>query len=149
MQRSKRFSAPQNDIRRASGSAEKIWRRSNRTPLITIVDDDNSMREAVTSLIRSIGFKAETFASSEEFVQCNHLREIACLILDVKMPGRSGLELQRQLSNANYNIPIVFITGRGDDRTREQALNAGAVEFLYKPFSEEALLKAINSALKI
>jgi len=118
-------------------------------PLITIVDDDNSMREAVTSLIKSIGFKAETFASGEEFVQCGHLREIACLILDVKMPGRSGLELQRELSNANYNIPIVFITGRGDDRTSEQALNAGAVEFLYKPFSEEALLKAINSALNI
>lgn len=116
--------------------------------LFSILDDDESMREAIESLIKSFGFRAETFASTEEFVQCDHLAQIACLILDVQLPGMSGLELQRQLSMATYTFPIIFITARIDDNIREQALKAGAVDFLYKPFSEEALLRAVDSALK-
>jgi FixJ family two-component response regulator len=106
------------------------------------------MREAIESLIRSIGFRAETFASTEEFGQCNHLARIACLILDVQLPGMSGLQLQRLLSLATYNFPIIFISARTDECMREQALKAGALAFLYKPFSEKALLKAVYSALK-
>jgi FixJ family two-component response regulator len=116
-------------------------------PLISIIDDDNSMREAVSSLIQSVGMRVESFASSEEFVQCDHIDEIACLILDVKMPGMSGLELQRYLTSAHRKLPIIFVTGHGDDIMRKQALNAGAVEFLYKPFSDESLLSAVNAAL--
>jgi FixJ family two-component response regulator len=117
--------------------------------LFSIVDDDDSMREAIESLIKSIGFRAETFASTEEFVQCDHLAQIACLILDVQLPGMSGLELQRLLSIATYTFPIIFISGRTDECMRDRALKAGAFEFLYKPFSEEALLKAVYAALSI
>jgi CheY-like chemotaxis protein len=117
--------------------------------LFSIVDDNESMREAIESLIKSIGFRAETFASTEEFVQCDHLAQIACLILDVQLPGMSGLELQRLLAIATYTFPVIFVSGRTDEYTREQALKAGALAFLYKPFSEEALLKAVYSALSI
>lgn len=116
--------------------------------LFSIVDDDDSMRQAIESLIKSIGFRAETFASTEEFVQCDHIAQIACLILDVQLPGMNGLELQRLLSIAAYNFPIIFITARADDCMRDRALKAGALAFLYKPFSEQALLEAVYSALK-
>jgi CheY-like chemotaxis protein len=119
-----------------------------KAPLISIVDDETSMCEAVSSLIRSVGFRARTFASTEEFVQCDQLGEISCLILDVRLPGMSGLELLRHLSITTHRIPIVFISGHADEATRKQALDAGAIEFLYKPFNEESLLKAIDSALK-
>jgi FixJ family two-component response regulator len=119
-----------------------------KPPLISVVDDDTSMREAVMSLIKSLGFRAETYISTEEFVRCDHLGEIACLILDVQLPGMNGLELQRLLSIARYKTPIIFITAHGDEALRKHALDAGAVEFLYKPFSEESLLKAVDSALK-
>ncbi|HEU4341813.1 MAG TPA: response regulator [Candidatus Binatia bacterium] len=112
-----------------------------------MVDDDDSMREAIQNLIKSVGFRAEAFASTEEFVQCDHLGEIACLILDMQLPGMSGLELQRLLAVATYEIPIIFITAQYNGGVREQALKAGAVDFLYKPFNEEALLKAVHSAL--
>lgn len=116
--------------------------------LFSIVDDDDSMRQAIESLIKSIGFRAETFASTEEFVQCDHIAQMACLILDVQLPGMNGLELQRLLSIAAYNFPIIFITARADDCMRDRALKAGALAFLYKPFSEQALLEAVYSALK-
>ena len=133
---------------RASDENRLKKNNQSETALFSIVDDDESVSEAIASLIESVGFRAETFASTEDFVQCDHLRQIACLILDVHLPGMSGLELQRILSFATYNFPIIFITGRGDDRMRERALKAGAVEFLYKPFSNEALLAAVHSALK-
>ena len=117
------------------------------TALISIVDDDESMREAIQSLLRSVGFRTQMFASAEQFLQSDQIETTACLILDVRMPGMSGLELQHRLMTAHYRIPIVFVTAHGDGETRSRALQAGAVEFLLKPFSEEALLNAIQVAL--
>jgi len=116
-------------------------------PLISIVDDDDSLRNSLNNLIRSVGFRAQGFSSAEAFLHSNQLHDTACLILDVRMPGMSGLDLQRQMVADNSRIPIVFITSHGDDNARTRALEAGAVDFLYKPFREEALLKAIDSAL--
>jgi FixJ family two-component response regulator len=117
-------------------------------PLISIVDDDDSLRNSLNNLIRSVGFAVQGFSSAEAFLKSNHLDDTACLILDVRMPGMSGLDLQRQLMAADCQIPIVFITSHGDDDARSRALAAGAVEFLYKPFREEALLNAIHTALE-
>jgi len=116
-------------------------------PLISIVDDDDSLRNSLNNLIRSVGFRAQGFSSAEAFLNSNQLHDTACLILDVRMPGMSGLDLQRQMVADNSRIPIVLITSHGDDNARTRALEAGAVAFLYKPFREEALLKAIDSAL--
>ena len=116
--------------------------------LISIVDDDDSLRNSLNNLIRSVGFRAQGFSSAEAFLNSNQLHDTACLILDVRMPGMSGLELQRQLVATNCRIPIIFITSHGDDNARTRALEAGAVDFLYKPFREEALLNAIHTALK-
>ena len=116
-------------------------------PLISIVDDDDSLRNSLNNLIRSVGFRAQGFPSAEAFLNSSELHDTACLILDVRMPGMSGLDLQRQLVATNSPIPIVFITSHGDDDAQARALEAGAVAFLYKPFREEALLKAIDSAL--
>jgi len=117
-------------------------------PLISIVDDDDSLRNSLNNLIRSVGFGVQGFSSAEAFLNSNQLRDTACLILDVRMPGMSGLDLQRQLVATNCRIPIIFITAHGDDNARTRALEAGAVDFLYKPFREEALLNAIHTALK-
>jgi FixJ family two-component response regulator len=116
-------------------------------PLISIVDDDDSLRNSLNNLIRSVGFRAQGFSSAEAFLNSTQLHDTACLILDVRMPGMSGLDLQRQMVADNSRIPIVFITSHGDDNARTRALEAGAVDFLYKPFREEALLKAIDLAL--
>jgi FixJ family two-component response regulator len=116
-------------------------------PLISIVDDDDSLRNSLNNLIRSVGFRAQGFPSAEAFLNSSELHDTACLILDVRMPGMSGLDLQRQLRTTHSRIPIVFITSHGDDDAQARALEAGAVAFLYKPFREEALLKAIDSAL--
>lgn len=115
--------------------------------LISIVDDDDSLRNSLNNLIRSVGFRVQGFASAEEFLNSNQLHDTACLILDVRMPGMSGLDLQRHLVAADCRLPIIFITSHGDGDARARALEAGAVDFLYKPFREEALLKAIDSAL--
>ena len=115
--------------------------------LISIVDDDESMREALQSLLRSVGFRAKTFASGEQFLQSDQIENTACLILDVRMPGMSGLELQRRLMATQCRIPIVFVTAHGEEEARSRALQEGAVDFLLKPFSEEALLNAIQAAL--
>jgi FixJ family two-component response regulator len=118
-----------------------------RIPLISMVDDDEALRRSLDNLIRSAGLRARGFASAEAFLESNQLSETDCLILDVRMPGMSGLELQRQLALANSDVPIIFITAHGD-RDRTQALEAGAAAFLDKPFYEEQLLQAINTALK-
>jgi FixJ family two-component response regulator len=115
--------------------------------LIAVVDDDDSIRESLRHLLRSLGFTVEVFASGEKFLQSNHLRNTECLILDVRMPGMSGLELQRHLAAIQAAIPIIFITAHGDDEMRSRALRAGAVDYLPKPFSEEALLAAIHAGL--
>lgn len=117
------------------------------TALISIVDDDESIREAIQSLLRSVGFRVKTFASAEQFLQSDQIETTACLILDVRMPGMSGLELQRRLMATQCHIPIVFVTAHGDEEARSRAMQEGAVEFLLKPFSEEALLNAIQAAL--
>jgi len=117
-------------------------------PLISIVDDDDAVRNSLDDLIRSIGFRTQGFPSAEAFLSSNQARDTACLILDVRMPGMNGLDLQRQIVAANWRIPIIFITSHADDDARARALEAGAVDFLYKPFREEDLLNAIDAALK-
>jgi FixJ family two-component response regulator len=116
-------------------------------PLIAVVDDDAAVREAVQSLLRSVGFRAAAFASAQDFLQSGRLPETACLIVDVRMPRMSGLELQQRLRTAQDPRPIIFITAHGDAETRTRALRAGAVAFLDKPFSDEALLRAVQAAL--
>jgi len=115
--------------------------------LISIVDDDRSIGEATTSLLRSCGFRAEVFSSAEAFLDSPLLDQTKCLILDVQMPGMGGLELQRRLFADSRRIPIIFITAHEDRFVRNEAMRVGAVAFLAKPFSEEALLGAIRSAL--
>jgi len=116
-------------------------------PLISVVDDDEAVRESLGSLIRSIGFGVQAFASAEEFLNSDHLRVADCLVLDVRMPGMNGLELQRRLRANHCGIPVIFISAHGDEEARSRALREGAVDFLLKPFSAEALLNAIHSAL--
>jgi FixJ family two-component response regulator len=117
-------------------------------PLISIVDDDDSMRSSLDNLIRSVGFRAQAFSSAGAFLSSNQAHDTSCLILDVRMPGMNGLELQRQMLVSNWRIPIIFITSHADDDARARALEAGAVDFLYKPFREENLFDAIDAALK-
>ncbi len=117
--------------------------------VLSLVDDDASVRRATGRLIKSFGFTVEVFASGEEFLCFGSLRITSCLVLDVQMPGMNGLQLQSHLAAAAYHIPIVFITAYADEEIRAQALEAGAVAFLTKPFGEEALLKGIRSALKL
>jgi len=117
--------------------------------LISVVDDDDSVRESLQCLIRSFGFAVETFASAEEFLNSYRFPDTRCLILDVRMPGMSGLELQRRLAAGCREIPVIFITAHGDGAARLQALKDGAVGYLLKPFREEALLEAIHVALKM
>ena len=115
--------------------------------IVFVIDDDESIRESLKSLIRSVGLKVQTFASAHEFLQSERPDVPACLILDVRMPGLSGLDLQRDLSEANIHIPIIFITGHGDIPMSVRAMKAGAVEFLTKPFRDQDLLDAIQQAL--
>ena len=116
-------------------------------PLMAIVDDDDALRNSLDNLLRSVGFRVQGFASAEAFLQAQHAPETACLILDVRLPGINGLELQRQLVAAHWGMPIIFVTAYADDDVRARALAAGAVAFLYKPCREEDLLHAIEAAL--
>ena len=116
--------------------------------MVFVIDDDESMREALKSLIRSVGLRVETFASAQEFLEKRRPDVAACLILDVRMPGQSGLDLQRDLVERNIHIPIIFITGHGDIPMSVRAMKAGAVEFLTKPFRDQDLLDAIQQALE-
>ena len=119
----------------------------NSQALIAIVDDDQSFREALESLLRLIGFRTAIFASARNFLDSPQFPSVSCAILDVSMPEMDGLELQRHLV-ATHPIPIIFITDLRDAKTREQALRAGAISFFNKPFSEETLIDALNSALR-
>ena len=116
--------------------------------LVAIVDDDECMRVAIQDLLSSVGIKARSFASAEEFLLSGVQREIACLISDIRMPGMTGLELQAKLVEAGSRIAIIFITAHGNARMRVQALNAGAIEFLGKPFDDERLLHGVRTALE-
>ena len=116
--------------------------------LVAIVDDDDLMRGAVQGLMKEAGLEARAFASAEDFLNSAVLRHIACLIADIRMPGMSGLELQDTLNAKGCRIPTIFITAHGDAKMRLQAMRAGAVEFLAKPFDDEALLDTVRAALK-
>jgi FixJ family two-component response regulator len=117
-------------------------------PIVFVVDDDASVREALSSLIRSIDLNVETFSSAREFLQHKRPDVPACLVLDVRLPGLSGLDLQRELVAAKNVIPIIFITGHGDVPMSVRAMKAGAVEFLTKPFRDQELLDAIQQAIE-
>jgi FixJ family two-component response regulator len=116
--------------------------------LISIVDDDEALRNSLDDLVQSIGFRTQGFPSAEAFLNSSQARDTACLILDVRMPGMNGLDLQRRIVVTGWRIPIIFITSHADDNARARALEAGAVAFLHKPFREEELLRAIDAAFK-
>jgi|SRR5712672_1300689 len=120
----------------------------NSKKMIAIVDDDDSIRSALQGLLESAELPARSFASAEEFLRSGQRHQIACLITDIRMPGMSGLELQAKLNSERCKIPIIFITAHGDEKLRMQALRAGAVEFMAKPFDDEALLESVRVALE-
>ncbi|HKV80598.1 MAG TPA: response regulator [Candidatus Sulfotelmatobacter sp.] len=116
-------------------------------PLVSVVDDDESVRESLPDLLREFGFDARTFSSAEEFLSSGRLGQTKCLILDVAMPGLNGLDLQQELRRRRESIPIIFITAQKDDASRERAFVQGAVQVLHKPFSDTALLEALKVAV--
>ena len=121
-------------------------RRAVERPLVSVVDDDESVRESLPDLLGELGFAARTFSCAEEFLESDCLDQARCLILDIAMPGMSGPDLQRELRLRGQEIPIIFITASTDKSARPRLLEQGAVECLFKPFSDTALLKAINKA---
>ena len=118
------------------------------TPIISIVDDDDALRSSLEDLIRSVGFRVQGFISAEEFLRSNQAQKTDCLILDVRMSGMTGPQLQRRLRSESPDLPIIFITAYADRDVQAQAFEAGAVAFLYKPFYEQDLLSAIDAALE-
>jgi FixJ family two-component response regulator len=116
--------------------------------LVSVVDDDESVRESLPDLLQELGFAARPFSSAEEFLASPYVDQTRCLLLDIAMPGMSGPDLQRELRLCRREIPIIFITAHGDERVRPRMLQQGAVECLFKPFSEAALLDALNAALR-
>jgi two-component system response regulator FixJ len=116
-------------------------------PRIAVVDDDQSVREALENLISSVGYEVDLFESAKGFLDSAEINNTACLVLDLRMPEMSGLELQQTLRDDGRNIPIIIVTAHGEETARTEALAAGAVAFLNKPFQEEVLLGAINSAI--
>ena len=117
-------------------------------PRIAVVDDDQSVREALENLISSVGFEVRLFASAEDFLDSDAPANTDCAVLDLRLPGISGLELQRRLAANGQSTPVIIITAQGDDNSHAEAVAAGAIAFLKKPFKEEVLLAAIDSALK-
>jgi FixJ family two-component response regulator len=119
-----------------------------KTKLVAIVDDDDLMRSALQGMLKSVDLPSQVFASAEEFLKSGQQQQTACLIADIRMPGMSGLELQAELNAAHCRIPTIFITAHGDTKMRMQALRAGAVEFMAKPFDDEVLLGSVRAALE-
>ena len=120
---------------------------TSKQSLLSVVDDDEMLRESLPELLREFGFAARAFSSGQEFLSSNYVDETRCLILDVAMPEMSGLDLQQELKRRGQAIPIIFISGQKDEDIRKQAFRQGAVRFLYKPFSDSDLLEAVNAAL--
>jgi len=120
---------------------------NQKSKLIAIIDDDESMQDSLQDLIEAAGFEARCFGSAEEFLQSGLHHQAACLIVDIRMPRMSGLELQARLKEEECNVPIIFITAHGDARMRIRAMREGAVEFLAKPFDHHLLLKRVRAAL--
>jgi FixJ family two-component response regulator len=118
------------------------------TKMVAIVDDDDLMRTALQGLLKAAGLLARAFASAEEFLSSGEQHQTSCLIADIRMPGISGLELQAKLNAERCRIPIIFMTAHGDEKMRMQALRAGAVEFLTKPFDDEVLIESVRAALE-
>ncbi|HEY0097939.1 MAG TPA: response regulator [Pyrinomonadaceae bacterium] len=118
------------------------------TPLISVVDDDESVRESLPDLLREFGFAAQTFSSAEEFLASDFIGQPKCLVLDIAMPGMTGPDLQQELARRRQEIPIIFITAHADETVRPRMIERGAVECLFKPFSETALLEALNAAFR-
>jgi FixJ family two-component response regulator len=118
-------------------------------PLVSVVDDDESVRESLPDLVREFGFAAQAFSSAQEFLASDYVGQTRCLILDVFMPGMTGPDLQQELKRRQQQIPIVFMTAKKNDTVRPQVIEQGAVECLFKPFSDTALLKAIEAALRV
>jgi FixJ family two-component response regulator len=118
-------------------------------PLVSVVDDDESVRESLPDLLKAFGFSAKAFASAEEFLASDIVDKTKCLILDVSMPGMTGPDLQRELARRGLPIPIVFITAHRDNNVRPRLIEQGAVDCLFKPFSEAALQEALTSALRV
>ena len=116
--------------------------------MVAIVDDDDLLRSALQGLLKSVGLPAQAFASAEEFLKSGQQHQVGCLVADIRMPGMSGLELQAKLNADQCKIPTIFITAHGDEKMRMQALRAGAVEFMAKPFDDEALLESVRAALE-
>jgi FixJ family two-component response regulator len=115
--------------------------------LISIIDDDRSVREAIQGLIRSLGYATAAFGSAEEYLDSGRIRDTACIITDLQMPGLSGIDLQRRLSADGHQTPVIFVTAFPSDRLRQQALDAGAYGFLSKPFDENSLITCLDKAL--
>ena len=122
---------------------------TNKRSLVTVVDDDESIRESLPDLLREFGFEAQAFASAEEFLTSEYVDQTRCLILDVAMPGMTGPDLQRELTLRRQEIPIVFITAHRSESLRPRVLECGAVDCLFKPFSDADLLQALNTALRV
>ena len=122
---------------------------SKSEPTVFIVDDDEAMRESMTWLIESVGLKVQTYASADEFLQSYYPGRAGCLLLDVRMPGMSGLELQKHLKDQQVAVPVIMITGHGDVPMAVRAMKAGAIDFIEKPFNDEQLLESIRTALAI
>jgi FixJ family two-component response regulator len=116
--------------------------------LVAVVDDDESIRESLPDLLNELGFATRAFSSAEEFLASGSLDQTRCLILDVAMPGMTGLDLQQQLNDRQRKIPIIFITAQKDRKIEDRAFEGGAVSFLFKPFSDTALLEALNKAVR-
>lgn len=136
-------------MRPGSAPSSKVQlERSKENPIVYVIDDDASLREALNSLIRSAGFQVQEFSSATEFLHSNLSNAHGCLVLDVRLPGLSGLDLQRELARADIQIPIIFITGYGDIPMSVRAMKAGALEFLTKPFREQELLDAVQQAIE-
>jgi FixJ family two-component response regulator len=121
---------------------------NGKTKLVAIVDDDDLMRSALQGMMKAVGWTAQAFASAEEFLKSGQQHQTACLIADIRMPGMSGLELQAKLNAEHCRIPTIFITAHGDAKMRMQALRAGAVEFMAKPFDDDILLESVRAALE-
>jgi FixJ family two-component response regulator len=119
-----------------------------KVPIISIIDDDESIRIATKSLVRSLGFSAYTFASADEFLASPQMADTACVISDVQMPNMSGIELQERLAATGYRMPVIFITAYPDENVRVRAMNAGAICYLNKPFDLQTLINCLGEALK-
>lgn len=122
---------------------------AGKNPLVAVVDDDESVRESLPDLLREFGFATHSFSSAEQFLTSERLVQTECLILDIAMPGMTGFDLQRELKLRGHSIPIIFISAYKDEVVRRRAFQQGAVEFLFKPFSDTALLQALNTALRV